>query len=234
MMKNLFLALGLLGCTIPGLAQEKIKAETLEKVIAKPSAQILDVRTPQEFADGHIPNAVNVDWKDQANFKKQLAGLKKNEPVYVYCLGGGRSKQASEFLTAQGYQVFDYSGGMMDWRSTEKPEIKPNKGKADKGMNMADYTHLTKSDKVVLVNFSAVWCAPCQQLKPILEKVEKEQKGKVKVVRLDADKNNQLMKDLKVSAIPVVKIYKNGQEVWTYSGVATEQELVKQINKAAK
>ena len=67
---------------------------------------------------------------------------------------------------------------MMDWRSTEKPEIKPNKGKADKGMNMADYTHLTKSDKVVLVNFSAIWCAPCQQLKPILEKVEKEQKAK--------------------------------------------------------
>ena len=98
-MKNLFLALALLGCAIPGLAQEKIKAETLEKVIAKPSAQILDVRTPQEFADGHIPNAVNVDWKDQANFIKQLAGLKKNEPVYVYCLGGGRSKQASEFLT---------------------------------------------------------------------------------------------------------------------------------------
>ncbi|MCT1526409.1 thioredoxin domain-containing protein [Sphingobacterium hotanense] len=231
-MKKALFIIGLLASAHFGMAQTKVSAEEMEKVIAKPQTQLWDVRTPQEFSEGHIPNAVNVDWKDQENFKKQLANLKKDQPVYIYCLGGGRSKQASEFLTKEGYTVYDYSGGMMDWRKADKPEIKTNNAKEPAGMSKADYDHVVNSSKVVLVNFSAVWCGPCQQLKPILLDVEKKHSNQVKLVRIDADKNRELAKTLKVSAIPQIKLYKDGKLVWDKTGVATESEIVAQVKKA--
>ncbi len=233
MRKTLFIV-GLLASFQFGFAQTKITAEQMEEVIAKPQTQVWDVRTPQEYAEGHIPNSVNVDWKDQATFKAQLANLKKDQPVYIYCLGGGRSKQASDFLTKEGYTVFDYSGGMMDWRKAEKTEVKTEKASPKAGMSTADYEKAIKSSKVVLVNFSAVWCGPCQQLKPILLGIEKKHGDQVKLVRIDADESKQLAKSLKISAIPQIKLYKNGKLFWDYTGLATESEIVEQIKKANK
>ena len=61
-----------------------------------PDAQLIDVRTPGEYAGGYIKNAKNIDWNG-SNFDTQVAALDKNKPVLVYCLGGGRSKNAAFF-----------------------------------------------------------------------------------------------------------------------------------------
>lgn len=231
MKKLLFTALIGLAC-LQVNAQEKIDAKKMEEVIAKPQTQLLDVRTAAEYAGGHIPNSVNVDWNEKENFKESIKTLDKNEPVYVYCLGGGRSKQAATFLTENGFKVYDYSGGMMDWRSGEKPEIKPDNAKESKGLSTEDFDKIINSSELVLVNFSAVWCAPCQELKPTIEKIEKEQTGKVKVVRIDSDQNKELMKVLNVRGIPQLLLFKKGEEAWNKSGVATEDEILAQIKKA--
>ena len=123
MKKLLFTALIGLAC-LQAYSQEKIDAVKMEEVIAKPQTQILDVRTSEEYAGGHIPNSVNLDWKEKEKFAEAIKDLDKDQPVYVYCLGGGRSKQAAQYLTENGFKVYDYSGGMMDWRNAEKPEIK--------------------------------------------------------------------------------------------------------------
>ena len=75
---------------------------------------ILDVRTSDEFADGHIPGAINVANESiGAEFPAELAD--KNQLIYVYCRSGNRSKQAAEKLVALGYTNIVEFGGIIDW-----------------------------------------------------------------------------------------------------------------------
>ncbi|QBR13068.1 thioredoxin domain-containing protein [Sphingobacterium sp. CZ-2] len=238
-MRKLCVMLGLIFATFQLQAQTKIGSAEIEKVKNKKNIQLLDVRTSKEFQDGHIQNAKNLDWNNKEEFKKAVSKLDKSKPVYVYCLGGGRSKQASAYLADMGFQVYDYSGGMMDWRSSNKAEIKENKdgstkdSKSGKGLTEEQFNHLVNSQDVVLVNYSAVWCGPCQELKPTILKIQNREAKKVKVVRLDADENKNLIKQKKISEIPKLSLYKNGKEVWSHTGIISEAELMKQINKAA-
>lgn len=229
--------LGLIFATFQLQAQTKIGSAEIEKVKDKKNIQLLDVRTTKEFQDGHIKNAKNLDWNNKEEFKNAVAKLDKSKPVYVYCLGGGRSKQASAYLTDMGFQVYDYSGGMMDWRNSNKAEVKEKEGstkdsKSGKGLTEEQFNHLVNSQDVVLVNYSAVWCGPCQELKPTILKIQSRE-SKVKVVRLDADENRNLLKHKKISEIPKLSLFKNGKEVWSHTGIISEAELMKQINKAA-
>jgi len=236
-MRKLCVMLGLIFATFQLQAQTKIGSAEIEKVKDKKNIQLLDVRTTKEFQDGHIKNAKNLDWNNKEEFKNAVAKLDKSKPVYVYCLGGGRSKQASAYLTDMGFQVYDYSGGMMDWRNSNKAEVKEKEGstkdsKSGKGLTEEQFNHLVNSQDVVLVNYSAVWCGPCQELKPTILKIQSRE-SKVKVVRLDADENRNLLKHKKISEIPKLSLFKNGKEVWSHTGIISEAELMKQINKAA-
>ena len=87
-------------------------------------AVILDVRTPEEYRDGHLHNAVNMDW-DGNDFTKQIQTLDKNAPVFVYCYAGGRSSSAAKELRKQGFKnVYDLKGGFEAWREAGLPEVK--------------------------------------------------------------------------------------------------------------
>lgn len=238
-MKKAFLFLGSVFMVLQMQAQVKITAEELDKAKDQTENQILDVRTEKEFQEGHVKNAKNINWNDKALFESAITKLDKNKPVYVYCLGGGRSKQAAALLTEKGFQVFDYSGGMMDWRNSDRPvvkEVKANSSDNEKtsGLSMDQFNKLVNSADVVLVNYSAVWCGPCQTLKPTILKIQKEQAKKVKVVRLDADANPELMKALKITGIPRIGLFKNGKEVWKHTGVISEEKIMAQVNKVAK
>ena len=75
---------------------------------------ILDVRTPEEFAEKHIPNAMNIP--NETIGSEEIAELPdKNQLILVYCRSGNRSKQASEKLAALGYiNIYEF-GGINDW-----------------------------------------------------------------------------------------------------------------------
>ena len=75
---------------------------------------ILDVRREDEFAEGHIPGAINVPNEDiQDIAPSELPD--KNQTIYVYCRSGNRSKQAASKLVAMGYTNIIEFGGIMDW-----------------------------------------------------------------------------------------------------------------------
>jgi rhodanese-related sulfurtransferase len=77
---------------------------------------ILDVRTPDEFAAGHIEGAVNIDWYNP-QFKAEIAALDKSKPVFVYCAVGGRSGQAKKLLNSEGFkEVHNLNGGIEAWK----------------------------------------------------------------------------------------------------------------------
>ena len=80
----------------------------------------------------------------------------------------------------------------------------------------------------VLVDFWANWCGPCQMLTPVIEEIEKE--NKVKVVKVDIDKDSQLAQKYNVNSIPTVLIFKNGQLQKNIIGFHSKQEYLSSIS----
>ena len=201
------------------------------KIKQKPGSQIVDVRTAREFAQGHIQQALNMDVSAN-NFQQLLGKLDKNKAVFVYCLSGSRSSYAMDILSSMGFkEIYNLSGGMMRWRAANLPETTDNATTkpVSTGMTMAQYQALLNSNKLVLVDFYADWCAPCKKMKPYLDEISKEMKEKVIVVRIDADANKALATQLKVDALPVLMLYKGKKVVWTYKGYISKEEVVKKL-----
>lgn len=127
-MKQLFfllLAVSGFSCGTPNLqGQSKLNPNAFESLLAKDkSIQLVDVRTPEEYAAGHLEGAQLMDFYD-SNFAAQLGKLDKTKPVAVYCAAGGRSGSAAEQLTKMGFkQVYDLAGGMRAWRSAGKKTV---------------------------------------------------------------------------------------------------------------
>ncbi len=235
-MKTYILAILASGCLLFSCQgqQKQAKAETVapkefaQKLSENKDAQILDVRTPEEFSGGHLDKAKNIDWYEQPNFDAQVAKLDKSKPVFVYCAAGARSKKAADKLNALGFTtVYDMKGGYVKWAADG---LGPKESEAEKiiGMCSQEYGDLVKSDKKVLVDFYASWCEPCKKMAPYLAKMEKEQKD-VKIVRLNADEHKTLMKEMKIDALPRMILYVDGKETWKHDGFISEEDLKKQL-----
>ncbi|MBS4041329.1 MAG: rhodanese-like domain-containing protein [Flavobacteriales bacterium] len=92
------------------IAPKEFKAQVVNKDV-----QLVDVRTPQEFQEGAIAHAKNINVND-AKFKENIAKLDKKKPVYIYCRSGGRSQTAAKIMVDLGFeQVIDLQGGYMNW-----------------------------------------------------------------------------------------------------------------------
>lgn len=204
--------------------------EFQQKMAKMPEAAIVDVRTPGEFEGGHIRQAQNIDWRD-AGFETSINTIDKNKPVFVYCLSGGRSASAAAKMRSMGFkEVYELSGGIMQWRASNLPE-EGMETAASSGMSMADFEKQLDSRKLVLIDIYAVWCAPCKQMEPYFEAIKKEMGDKVDVIRIDADANKALVKELGLEGLPVIFLYKNKERVWESYKYTTQEEMVKVIQK---
>lgn len=196
-----------------------------EKIAATPNAQILDVRTPEEFASGHIDNSANVNWNGN-DFVAKAAALDKTKPVFVYCKSGGRSKQAAAKLEELGFTtIYELQGGMLKWDAAglSKPSDKII------GMCSQEYSELLNTDKKVLISFYAEWCAPCKKMAPYILQMQKDLADKVTIVRLNADENKTLISEMKISELPTLLLYENKEVKWKHSGFISEEDLKKQL-----
>jgi len=205
--------------------------EFLEKIQATKDAQVVDVRTPGEYEGGHIANARNINWNDD-NFIANTASLDKSKPVFVYCLSGGRSGSAAKALRKEGFTtVYEMPGGMMEWRSKDLPLTtdKPADVQANSEMTLAQYNALLETDKTVVIDFYAEWCIPCKKMKPFLDVMTKELSNTVDIIRIDADKNPAICKELNVENLPTIKVYKNKNLVWDHIGYVDENTLREKI-----
>lgn len=193
------------------------------------AAPVLDVRTPEEFSDGHIQNALNVNWNGD-DFQKEVNKIDKTKPVFVYCLSGGRSGAAASSMRSNGFtEVYELDGGMMKWRSANMPETRESTVVKSPGMTMADFEEKITSDKIVLVDFYAEWCLPCKKMKPYLEEIAKDMADKVVVVRIDADENMALCKEMNIDGLPVLQVYKNKAKTWEKQGYIEKDAVVNQL-----
>ena len=89
-----------------------------------PDFVIIDVRTPQEFTEGHIENAISIDFYSDT-FRDELDNLDKNKTYLIYCRSGVRSGNALDIMAELGFkEVYDIAGGMVAWEAAELPTIK--------------------------------------------------------------------------------------------------------------
>jgi thioredoxin 1 len=88
-----------------------------------------------------------------------------------------------------------------------------------------------KSDVLVVVDFWATWCMPCNMLSPVLEKLEKNFYGKIKVGKVNIDEVQKLAMEYDISAIPAIFIFKNGQCVQKSIGLKSYEELKALVEK---
>jgi thioredoxin len=224
-MKNLlllFVVFQLTSCQ----SQQSKTIETIDgkaysdKLSNTKNPQLLDVRTPEEYAVEHLENASNVNWNGN-DFVSKVEKLDKSQPVFVYCKVGGRSSQAANKLAELGFAtIYNLDGGIMKWQGKKTSNVS-----SPKGLTSAEFEKLINSDKKVIINFSAKWCAPCKKMAPYLTKMQEELKGKITLVKLDADENKTLMESMKLNELPVILIYENGKETWRNLGYLSEEDF---------
>jgi len=92
-----------------------------------------------------------------------------------------------------------------------------------------NFRRIINSDKPVLVDFYADWCAPCKTLAPILKEVKDELGDIVRIVKIDVDKNEKLARRYQVKGIPTMLLFKGGKQLWRQSGLLQKPELVEII-----
>ncbi|EMS34132.1 rhodanese-like domain protein [Mariniradius saccharolyticus AK6] len=95
---------------------EQVDAAQFKKLTESPNALVLDVRTAAEVAEGHLPNAVNIDIYG-SDFMAKVQQLPKDREILVYCTVGARSQQAADILSKQGFaKVYNLDGGIVAWQ----------------------------------------------------------------------------------------------------------------------
>ena len=223
---NLFLAI----CSLSFLTACNSQAQStnlsvveFEKGVAQNNIQILDVRTPGEYQSGHLKNALLVDWNNDAEFQQQVKALDKSKPVYTYCLSGGRSSAALQYLKQNGSTAYNLSGGISAWKRENKPV---EQAALVKQITLDEYLAQIPKDKTVLVDFSAVWCPPCKKMAPLMDSLVQTNGSQFVLVKIDGGDQTDICKELKVEGFPTFIIYKQGKEVWRKEGIVELKEFI--------
>jgi thioredoxin len=195
-------------------------------------AQLVDVRTTEEYLRGHLKKAANLNFTDD-NFEDLVkAKLDKTRPVFVYCFSGRRSADAATFLRDLGFkEVYDMAGGFAKWTSSSKPYASDNMTTQPiAAFTLENLDRVVKANDLVLIDFYAEWCGPCKKMSPILNKIADENKG-IKLLKIDAEKSDNIALVFKVEEIPTYVIIKKGRQVWRGTGEMDEAEINEILQK---
>lgn len=209
------------------LAQaQTVSADTFATQLKQgPKPQLIDVRTPAEFAEGHLPGAVNIN-AQRPDFGQALASLDKSKPVFVYCLSGGRSRGAAETMRGLGYtDVRELTGGYLKWASKMMPVEGVTRSTARPQWTTARFDSLLRAQPLVFVDVYAPWCAPCKKMMPLVDKLAQELAGQVTVVKFNADTEKAMLAAYKIDELPSLLVFRNGKLADRQTGFHDEPAL---------
>ena len=93
------------------------------------------------------------------------------------------------------------------------------------------FSELIKSEKPILVDFSAEWCGPCKMMKPILDDLKSRVGDKATIIKIDVDRNPLVASAYNIQGVPTLAVFKNGQMLWRQSGVIMADKLEMILNQ---
>lgn len=230
MKKPLFSLLILVCLTTLSFAQEPPKLTSLEEFSTKLSQQakpqIVDARSPDEFALNHLHGAVNFTLQSE-DYEQRIKTLDADKPVFIYSIQNGRSSVLSKDLRSRGFkEVYELEKGIGNWVGSGKPIYTT----AAKGISLSDFHEILLTNHLVLVDIGSKFCGACKKVKPILEALRQDKGSAVKIVELELEENPELIASLKmVTGFPYLILYKQGEIAWKRAGI---QELKNEIDTA--
>ena len=94
---------------------------------------------------------------------------------------------------------------------------------------MSKFNEIVNSDKPVLIDFSAEWCQPCKMMPPILKDVKKQLGDKIRILKIDVDKNPAIAQKHQIQSVPTMMVFKNSNIVFRQSGVMQAGQIVQML-----
>jgi len=98
----------------------------------------------------------------------------------------------------------------------------------------ANFDTIINDNRPVIVDFHALWCAPCKAQSPVLKEIAGELGDKVRVIKIDVDQNEELAGKYQIRSVPTLMIFKNGKEKYRQSGVHTKMQLMNILTNIAQ
>lgn len=114
----------ILSCSNDNMNYMSVDVEEFEATISDTTVQVLDVRTAEEYMEGHIARSINIDVKTDTFEVGVNTRLDKSHTVALYCRSGRRSKKAAEILSNNGFKVIELNEGITSWTNNNKTTIK--------------------------------------------------------------------------------------------------------------
>lgn len=226
-----FLIISLFFATIITQAQIiNLSALEFSKRIKTNDGILLDVRTPGEYARGHIAGSKMINLQDP-QIQKVLLALPKNKPLYLYCYSGARSMSVANFLSQNGFSnIINMQRGLIDWSSCgfilESGATTALPAQPD-FYTVTQYQQLLTKKGLVFIDFYAPWCAPCKQMMPMINELEKTYKDKISFEKINTDASKEVALKAGVKAVPYLVLYKNEKVIYTKDGLVAKEELKK-------
>lgn len=97
---------------------------------------------------------------------------------------------------------------------------------------MGKFNDIVKSETPTLVDFYATWCGPCKMMHPVLDQLKDQMGSKVRILKIDVDKNQDVAEKFKVRGVPTFVLFKGGEILWRQSGVIELSTLKSKINQS--
>lgn len=193
-----------------------------------PNALLIDLRSEREFAEGHIPDALNIDYNGPV-FKWRIDELDTTAAVFLYCGSGIRSTNAAEYVLTKGFASLTLlRGGFISWQKEQlaqtPPEILPPPELTEKS-----FSRLLDLEHLVIVYFYVPWCGNCKGMGSALDELAIAYNGKVRVLRINTDRYKYLAAELGVEEGPVLQFYENGNLTGTLEGPVDRKAIEAQF-----
>ena len=209
-----------------------LESHQLVELIKENPGVLLDVRTPNEVSNGYLENASFIDYYDE-DFLEKASWIKKDQPIYVYCHGGGRSAKAANQLISLGFkEVYNLIGGYSKWKDNEFPIVEGvNNNSIDyKTYSLESIKNKIFQDEDVILVFKTPWCLPCKRLDPVLDSF-KLLNPSWDVVTVNMDNNKDVANQYEVSSVPTVLIFKNKNLIFKETGYINHEYLMEKALK---
>lgn len=90
---------------------------------------------------------------------------------------------------------------------------------------MENFKDIINGNQLTLVDFFATWCGPCKQMHPVLEQLKASEGEKLRIIKLDVDKNEALASAYRIQSVPTLMLFRNGELLWRQSGAMSLADL---------